>query len=163
MATSALSNYVKTEELKALTARSIWGGTWVILKCWLIIAVIFTMAATWTNPLAIVLAVILLGGRQLNLAIIMHDAGHHLLFNQAKTNTMVGNWFAAYFLFLNTEQYAKQHNHHHGFAGTEKDPDIPNFKAYPVSKGVLPGKLQETYLASLQSNLCLDSCSIKQD
>lgn len=134
MATATLSNYLKPEELKTLTTRNDWRGAWVVLKNWLMTALIFAVVAIWTNPFSIVLAIILLGGRQLNLAIIMHDAGHHLLFHKANTNTTIGNWCAAYFLLLNTEQYAKQHNHHHGFSGTEKDPDIPNFKAYPVSK-----------------------------
>jgi len=134
MKSEPLSRYLKPEEVKSLTQKNAWLGTWVVVKAWLSIAAIFTVVAIWTNPVTIVLAVILLGGRQLNLAIIMHDAGHHLLYRERKMNTFVGNWFAAYFLFLNTEHYAKQHSHHHGLSGTERDPDLPNFKAYPVTK-----------------------------
>lgn len=141
MSATPLSKFVTSEEVKALTQRNDLMGAWVILKCWLITAAIFAMVGIWTNPFTIVLAVILLGGRQLNLAIIMHDAGHQLLFNNAKLNTTIGNWCAAHFLFLSTQFYAKQHNHHHGFAGTEKDPDLPNFKAYPVSKASFSRKI----------------------
>jgi len=131
---SALSNFVNPDEIKQFTQIDNRKGAWVFVKCWLITAAIFAGVALWTHPVSIVLAVILLGGRQLNLAIIMHDAGHQLLFDKPTWNIQLGNWFAAYFLLLNTTQYAKQHNHHHGLAGTDKDPDLNNFKAYPVSK-----------------------------
>lgn len=141
MATTALSHFLKPEELKRLTQRSNWRGAWVIARSWIITALILTVVANWTNPATVVAAIILLGGRQLSLAIIMHDAGHQLLFKNSKANIWAGNWFAAYFLLLNTQQYAKQHNHHHGFAGTEKDPDLPNFRSYPVSKSSFTRKI----------------------
>ncbi|MCY7297155.1 fatty acid desaturase family protein [Alteromonas sp. a30] len=134
MKTAPLSQFIKPEEVKSLTQKNAWQGAWVIAKAWLSIVAIFAVVVLWTNPISIIAAIILLGGRQLNLAIIMHDAGHHLLFKSRQANVFAGNWFAAYFLFLNTEHYAKQHSHHHGLSGTERDPDLPNFRAYPVSK-----------------------------
>ena len=131
---ASLTEFLTPEEIQQFTQKSNARGAWEITKCWLMIAVILTMTALWTNPLTVVLAFFLLGGRQLHLAILMHDAGHQLLFKQAKTNITIGNWCAAYVLFLNTEHYAKQHNHHHGFAGTPKDPDLANFRAYPVER-----------------------------
>lgn len=134
MPATPLSKYLSSEEVKTLTQRNNLMGVWIVIRCWLITAAIFAMVGVWTHPVTVVLAIILLGGRQLNLAIIMHDAGHQLLFTKPQMNTTVGNWCAAYFLFLSTQHYAKQHNHHHGFAGTEKDPDLGNFKSYPVTK-----------------------------
>ena len=41
----------------------------LIKECMCLIAVIFAAVATWTNPLTILLAMILLAGRQLGLSV----------------------------------------------------------------------------------------------
>lgn len=155
MKSTPLSQYIHPDELKAFTQKNPWSGTWLIVKAWLSITAIFTVVAIWTNPFTLIAAIILLGGRQLNLAIIMHDAGHHLLYRNRAMNLFVGNWFAAYFLFLNTEHYAKQHSHHHGLSGTERDPDLPNFRAYPVTKSSFFRKISRDILGITASKFIL--------
>ena len=43
---------------------------------YVITAALFALMAIWTNPLTILLGVILLGGRQLGFGVIVHECGH---------------------------------------------------------------------------------------
>ena len=47
--------------------------------------------AWWPNPFTFVLAVMVIGTRQLGLAILMHDAAHGLLFANRRLNEWVGD------------------------------------------------------------------------
>ncbi len=44
----------------------------------------------WTNPLSFIIAVIVIGGRQLGLVILMHDAAHRALFKNTRLNDTLG-------------------------------------------------------------------------
>jgi fatty acid desaturase len=128
------SDYLNSEELKYFTERSDLHGAWLVLFNWLSIGAIFATVATWTNPLTIVLAIALLGGRQLGLAVLMHEAGHKLLFRSQRLNEVVGQWLAAYPILGDCDAYGASHRVHHRTAGTEDDPDLPNYRDYPVSR-----------------------------
>ena len=67
------------EETAAVTARSDVRGLWCVAHAWLVIGASMALYALWPNPLTFVVAVILIGGRQLGLAILMHDAAHGVL------------------------------------------------------------------------------------
>ena len=54
------------------------------------------LVAAWPNPLTIALALLLIGTRQLGMAILMHDAAHRALFSNRRLNDWVGNWLCAY-------------------------------------------------------------------
>ena len=62
----------------AITANSPWRGIWLVAHCWAMIFAVIVAATYWGNPAGWLLAVILIGGRQLGLAILMHDAAHGL-------------------------------------------------------------------------------------
>ncbi|MBK9635049.1 MAG: fatty acid desaturase [Bacteroidetes bacterium] len=72
----------------------------------------------------IVLALFIIGGKQLGCAIIMHDTSHYSLFKSRKTNIFIGNWFGAYPIIQNLEQYGPYHFQHHINTGTFDDPDL---------------------------------------
>src|SRR3546814_19134211 len=63
-------------EWAAITRASPWRGIWLVAHAWIVTAVLLGVAAWSQNPLVWLLAVIFVGGRQLGLAILMHDAAH---------------------------------------------------------------------------------------
>ncbi|WP_439101349.1 fatty acid desaturase family protein [Congregibacter sp.] len=135
------SDYLSREEIQSYTRRSDAMGLWLILKSWLGIAAVFAMVALWTNPLTIVLAIVLLGGRQLALSILMHEAGHKTLFKNQLLNQALGQWLGAYPVLGDCDAYGASHREHHRFAGTDQDPDLPNYRKYPIAADSFRRKL----------------------
>jgi fatty acid desaturase len=136
------SDYLSKDELKYFTERSDLWGWWLVLFNWATIIVVFALAITWTNPLTLLATVILLGGRQLSLAVLMHEAGHKTLFRSPRLNEVIGQWLCAYPVLGDVDAYGASHREHHRHAGTENDPDLPNYRSYPVSKASFRRKLK---------------------
>ncbi len=137
-----VTDWLSKDEIRSLTERSDVKAAAVVAWNWALIALVFAAVATWTNPFTIVLAVIVLGGRQLGLAILMHEAGHESLFKTRELNGWLGQWLFAHPILADAEAYAASHREHHRYAGSEQDPDLPNYRAYPVSKASFARKLK---------------------
>ncbi|MFK8043582.1 fatty acid desaturase family protein [Congregibacter sp.] len=135
------SDYLSRDEVKHYTRRSDAVGLWLIFKSWLGIVAVFAMVALWTNPLTIALAILLLGGRQLGLSILMHEAGHKTLFKTQKLNEVLGQWLGAYPVLGDCDAYGASHREHHRLAGTDQDPDLPNYRKYPIAADSFRRKL----------------------
>ncbi len=121
------------EEIKALMQRSDWRGGFEIIRIWFWIIAAFTLVAVFPNILTVIIALFILGGKQLGCAIIMHDASHYSLFKSQKLNRTIGNFFGAWPVLNNVQQYRPYHLKHHRHAGTEDDPDLRlalNFPTY---------------------------------
>lgn len=129
-----ISDYLTKDDIKRFTAKSDLHAWRLVLSNWAAIAVIFAVVATWTNPLTIFLGIILLGGRQLGLSVLMHEAGHRTLFKTPWLNDVIGQWFCALPVLNDQPSYARGHLAHHKNAGTRDDPDLPNYQAYPVAR-----------------------------
>jgi fatty acid desaturase len=129
-----VSDYLTREDVAYFTAKSDWQAWRLVLGNWLFIAAIFATVATWPNPVTVVLAVILLAGRQMGLSVLMHDCGHHTLFRSARLNELVGQWLCALPVMNDQPSYARGHLEHHRKSGSPDDPDLPNYAAYPVSR-----------------------------
>lgn len=130
---SKAGDYLSAEELRRFTTRSDLAGAALIIGAWVAIGFVFALVALWPNPFTVILAVLLLGGRQLGLAVLMHEAGHKTLFRTPRLNDWIGQWFAAYPVLGDCEAYGASHREHHRLAGTDRDPDLPNYRAYPIS------------------------------
>jgi fatty acid desaturase len=92
--------------------------------------------AVWIpGPLTLVAAFVLIGGLQHHLSIVHHEAVHHLLFASHRWNDVIG-CLAAYPVGF-TMAYRRQHFDHHNLLGTDRDPDLPNYRAYPATLSVL--------------------------
>lgn len=129
-----VSDYLSREEVAYFTAKSD-GQAWrLVLGNWLFIAAIFATVAAWPNPLTMVVAVVLLAGRQMGLSVLMHDCGHRTLFRTVWLNDVVGQWLCARPVMNDQPSYARGHLEHHRKAGGRDDPDLPNYQAYPVSR-----------------------------
>ena len=84
------TDFLSKNDIQRFTERSDLAGAWMVLSNWLIIAAAFTTVALWTNPITLLFAILLLGGRQLGLAILMHEAGHKTLFRSQHMNQLIG-------------------------------------------------------------------------
>ena len=135
-----VSDYLSSEELVALTRRSDARAWAAFAMNWGLIAAAFALAIAWPNPLTIILAVLILAGRQLGLGILVHDCAHHALFRSRRTNEVVGQWLAGTPINLSLAAYRTYHLAHHRYAGTPQDPDIGFVASYPISRESLRRK-----------------------
>tara|TARA_B110000503_G_scaffold38738_2_gene63647 strand:- start:28172 stop:29077 length:906 start_codon:yes stop_codon:yes gene_type:complete len=129
-----VGDFLTRDEVACFTAKSDWQAWRMVLGTWLFIAAIFATVAVWPNPLTLLVAVILLAGRQLALSVLMHDCGHHTLFRSAWLNDIVGQWLCALPVMNDQPSYARGHLDHHRKAGSPADPDLSNYQDYPVSR-----------------------------
>lgn len=86
------------------------------------------------NPLTIVLALFVIGGRQLGCAIVMHEASHRTLFSNRTWNDRLGNWLGAYPVFADVHPYRNYHLVHHAHTGTAQDPDVGLTAPFPITQ-----------------------------
>ena len=135
------SDYLTAEELRSFTARSNLAGFLLTASAWLSIALVFALVAVWPNVFTALVAVFLLGGRQLGLAVLMHEAGHKTLFRSQALNDWIGQGFAAFPILGDCQAYGASHREHHRLAGTHEDPDLPNYRAYPIQAASFRRKL----------------------
>jgi len=84
--------YLTRDEIRRLRRRSNARGAWLVLHAWGVIALAMAAFALWPNPLTLLAGVMVVGARQLGLAILMHDAAHGLLFRSRRVNEWVGRW-----------------------------------------------------------------------
>lgn len=119
--------YFTPQEWAPLAARSSWKGLALVAHCWLVIFAAGAMAVVW--PLTLPLAVMIIGGRQLGLGILMHDAAHGALHKNLKVNDFVGEWFTGGGLV----RYRTYHLGHHRYAQQAEDPDLGLSAPFPIT------------------------------
>ena len=136
-----ISDVLSAPEIERITRRSNAKGAWAILCQWLGVVAIFVFVAVWTNPLTVIIGILLLGGRQLGFGILQHECGHKTLFSAPQLNQLVGDWLVSPPGLSNMNAYMRSHYPHHRLAGTHDDPDLSNYRAYPVSRTRLRRKL----------------------
>ncbi len=140
-ATVNLSDYASAEEMRPLLARSDWLAGWMTSFNLAVMAAAFALPALWLNPLTVLLAVLLLGGRQLGLAVLYHDCAHQVLFKSRWLNDAFGTWLFGGLMNTSLARYRAYHLDHHRHAGTERDPDLGLASAYPAEPASLRRKL----------------------
>jgi fatty acid desaturase len=122
------------EEIVALLTRNDARAWWTIGATWALIFGAMAMVAAWPNPLTAVLAIFLIGARQLGLAVIMHDASHRALFHSRWMNEWAGSWLAAYPIWSDLHAYRPYHLKHHSKTWTEEDPDLKLALPFPITR-----------------------------
>lgn len=136
-----VSDYLAPEQIRQLRGKSDLVGTLLVLHAWTLIAGSMALFVWWSNPFTFLVAVMVIGGRQLGLAILMHDAAHGLLFADRRLNDSVGRWLCAYPVFTSLMLYRPYHLQHHRFTQQPEDPDLGLSAAFPVSRRSLRRKL----------------------
>lgn len=131
---TTVRQYLSVAEIAQLRQKSNLKATLEILHTWGWIVFAFALAGFFPNVLTIVVALFILGGKQLACAIIMHDASHNALFTSKRVNEWIGNWLGAYPILHNVEQYRPYHLQHHLHVGADDDPDLTLTTGYPTTK-----------------------------
>lgn len=129
------------EEVQDLLAVRDGRAWWSIAVDWGLVGAAFALVARWPNPLTIIVALVVIGSRQLSCAAIMHDAAHRCLFRSRALNDWAGNWLAAYPVWLDVHPYRAYHLQHHARTGQPDDPDIGLVRPFPVTRRSLARKI----------------------
>ena len=122
------------DEWRHLTSRSSLRGIWLVVHAWGTIAAAIAMVTVWPNPLTWLVAVMIVGTRQLGLAILMHEAAHGGLHGHQKINEFLGQWMCAVPVGADLASYRAYHLKHHKFTQQPEDPDLTLSAPFPISK-----------------------------
>lgn len=131
------------DDWAALTRVSSWLGISQIVHAWAVVAVTaFGAAWAWdyhwlVGILATPFVLAILGGRQLGLAILMHDGAHGLLHPNRKLNNWLGEWPSGAAVGSDLKSYRAYHLTHHRFTQQPEDPDLGLSNPFPTSKASL--------------------------
>ncbi len=106
-----------------------------------LIAASMALVAYRPNVFTVLLALCIIGTRQLGLAVVMHESSHRTLFANRRLNDFVGNWLAGYPIYLSSDMYRTHHLEHHAKTWTEDDPDLPLATPFPVTKASMLRKV----------------------
>src|SRR6185437_11546795 len=122
------------DEWRRLTSRSSLRGMWLVFHAWATIAAAMALVAVWPNPLTWLIAVMVVGTRQLGLAILMHEAAHGGLHANKAINEWVGQWLCAVPVGADLASYRSYHLQHHRFTQQPEDPDLSLSAPFPITK-----------------------------
>lgn len=122
------------QEWAGLSHRSPWRGLVLIAHAWALILLAGTVFVIWPNPLTLILAVMVIGARQLGLAILMHDGAHAALHPNLKVNDWIGEWLCGAPVGASLARYRPYHLTHHRFAQQTEDPDLILSAPFPISR-----------------------------
>lgn len=127
--------FFSEEEWAGLSQRSSWRGLFLVAHAWIVILAAGALFVVWPNPATFIAAVLIIGARQLGLAILMHDGAHAALHPDIKINDFVGYWLCGAPVGANLQRYRPYHLTHHRFAQQKEDPDLVLSKPFPITRG----------------------------
>ena len=93
--------------------------------------------ARWPNPFTWLVCSALIGGRQLGLSILMHDAAHRVLMRHAGLNDFAGHWLCGGAVGAHMYDYRPYHLSHHRHTQQDQDPDLVLSAPFPISASSL--------------------------
>jgi fatty acid desaturase len=145
--TRKISDILTRDELRMLKERSDWrgfAGVGFTLAVIVATAAMLVWAASQPALVAVpvfVLGLAVLGGRQLALAALQHDAAHRSLFKTQWLNEVVGDWLCARPIWNNLKKYRAHHFAHHRRTNQQDDPDLSLVKPFPTTPASLARKV----------------------
>lgn len=129
--------YLTPDEIRPMGERSDVAGFLLIVHCWGVILLSVGLYALFPHVITFILAVLLIGSRQLGLAILMHEAAHNAMFRTRWLNEFVGEWLCGRPILAELGAYRHYHLTHHRFTQTDKDPDLLLSEKFPTSRASL--------------------------
>jgi fatty acid desaturase len=141
IAASRLTDVLSASEIQPFVQRSDARAWLMVANNLGLIVLALALPIVWLNPLTVLACLLLLGARQLGMAVIYHDCSHSVFFKTRWLNDLVGHWVAGGLLNTSLYAYRTYHLKHHQFAGTVDDPDLELASAYPASRASLKRKL----------------------
>ena len=135
------SDYLSAAEVRVLRRKSDVVGALLVLHAWVLIFGAMALFVWWPNPLSFVLAVMVIGARQLGIAILMHDAAHGLLFDNRRLNDGAGRWLCGAPVGASMALYRPYHLTHHRHTQQADDPDLGLSAPFPITRASLRRKI----------------------
>lgn len=137
---------LSAEQDADLRGRSDWMGAYLVLHAWGVMALAMAFFVAWPNPLSFIIAVVVIGGRQLGLAILMHDAAHRALFKNTRLNDALGAFLCGWPVGASLTLYRPYHLSHHRHTQQKEDPDLILSAPFPISKSSFWRKMRRDIL-----------------
>lgn len=134
MDSNKVKSIVSSSEIRRWRQPSTWRGSQAILFDWGVITASLAACALLPHPLTVGIALVLIGGRQLGLAILMHEAAHRTLLRHRDWNDWAGKWLCAGPMWLDLQRYRTHHLAHHAHTGTGRDPDLCLVEPFPTDR-----------------------------
>jgi fatty acid desaturase len=122
------------DDVRELLVMRDWRSWLSVAVNWAIVFGAFALVARWPNPLTVLVALFVIGARQLGFAVLMHEAAHRSLFGSRRVNDWVGNWLCAYPVWSDTRPYRPYHLQHHAKNWTDEDPDLGLAQPFPITR-----------------------------
>lgn len=127
------------EDWAPFRSRSAWMGPLLVAHCWGVIGLAVVAGVLW--PLLIPLCVMVIGTRQLGLAILMHEAAHGGLSPDRRLNDFLGHWLCPVPVGARLDAYRPYHLSHHKYVQNPEDPDLMLSAPFPITPASLRRKL----------------------
>ncbi|MEM1164081.1 MAG: fatty acid desaturase family protein [Pseudomonadota bacterium] len=134
--------FLTKEEIRRLAERSDLMGFGLLAFGWGLIFAMVALFAWYPSVATFLLAVTVIGSRQLGFAILMHEAAHRALFKNGHLNEWAGQWLAARPVMAEMTSYRAYHLTHHRHVQTEKDPDLHLSAKFPTTRDSLIRKFK---------------------
>jgi fatty acid desaturase len=119
-------------DLQDLRRVSTLRGVALVLHAWAVIAGAIALYVAWPSVVTLVAAVLVIGARQLGLAVLMHEAAHWRLAVRPAVNDRLARWLCAYPVGLDLSRYRRRHHQHHRHTRQADDPDLALAARAPV-------------------------------
>jgi fatty acid desaturase len=153
----AKTRYLPAKELRKLAKINPWKSLGSIAFTWLCIFGAVALYCARPNVLTFAIGWLVISGRHLALAVLMHDGAHRLILRNRVWNDRIASWFTARPIMLDVELYRRVHLQHHKATWTANDPDLGLATPFPVTKNSLFRKILRdlTGIAGLRRYLFL--------
>lgn len=129
-----ITDVLSRDEIVALHQRAYLPALAGLAFTWGLIAAAFALVAWWPSVLTVAVALVVMGGRQLALGLLAHDAFHGALFPNRRLNDWVGQWLCAAFIWSDLARGRRHHLAHHHYSMTEADPDLLLVMPFPMPR-----------------------------
>ena len=132
---------VSREEIAELVAFQDWRSWVSVLGNWGLVFASMALVAAAPNLFTVLVALFVIGARQLGFAVLMHEASHRSLFASRTVNDWVGQWLCAYPIWSDLLAYRPYHLQHHAHTATPRDPDLVLVAPFPITRASLRRKV----------------------
>ena len=123
-----------SSQIKYLRTKSSLMSTLLVAHAWLVIFSLLFIYTLFPSFILYLVVITLIAGRQLGLAILMHEGAHGLIANNVRFNNYISQFFCAFPMAVDTYDYRHYHLKHHRHTQTEDDPDLVLSKPFPITK-----------------------------
>lgn len=128
------ADWIERGELSRLGKPSTLRGLASVAFTWGVVGACFAAYVWRPGPLTFALGWIVISGRHLAVAILMHEAAHRSISRHRKLNDFVGSWLLAGPIMSDLEVYRSIHLQHHKATWTDADPDLHLARPFPITR-----------------------------